>query len=107
MVLPDALGKFAPNMCAIMPERLANTDPFKQITEVVGSGPFRFKPNEYMAGSLSVYERFNEYKPREDGQPSFISGPKVVHFDRVEWHVIPDQTTVIAAMQAVELDRVT
>jgi peptide/nickel transport system substrate-binding protein len=35
---------------------------------------------------------------------TFISGPKVVHFDRVEWHVIPDQTTVIAAMQAGELD---
>jgi peptide/nickel transport system substrate-binding protein len=104
VVLPDALGKFGVNMCAMMPERLANTDPFKQVTEIVGSGPFRFKPDEHVAGSLYVYERFNNYKPREDGQPSFISGPKVVHFDRVEWHVIPDQTTVIAAMQAGELD---
>ena len=26
----------------MMPERLANTDPFKAITEAVGSGPFRF-----------------------------------------------------------------
>ncbi len=41
-LLPDALGKFGYNMCAIMPERLAGTDPFKQITEVVGSGPFHF-----------------------------------------------------------------
>ena len=104
VVLPDALGKFGINMCAIMPERLANTDPFKQVTEVIGSGPFRFRPDEHMAGSLYVYERFNEYKPREDGQPSFISGPKVVHFDRVEWHVIPDQTTAVAAMQAGEID---
>jgi len=104
VVLPDALGKFGVNICAIMPERLASTDPFKQITEVIGSGPFRFKPDEHVAGSLYVYERFNEYKPREDGQPSFISGPKVVHFDRVEWHIVPDQTTVIAAMQAGELD---
>jgi peptide/nickel transport system substrate-binding protein len=104
VVLPDALGKFAPMMCAIMPERLANTDPFKQIPEIIGSGPFRFKPDEHVAGSLYVYERFNEYKPREDGQPSFISGPKVVHFDRVEWHINPDQTTVIAALQAGELD---
>jgi peptide/nickel transport system substrate-binding protein len=104
VVLPDALGKFGVNICAIMPERLANTDPFKQIAEVVGSGPFRFKPDEHVVGSLYVYERFNDYKPREDGQPSFISGPKVVHFDRVEWHIIPDQTTVIAAMQAGELD---
>ena len=29
-------------MCAIMPERLAQTDPFKPVTEVVGSGPYRF-----------------------------------------------------------------
>ena len=27
----------------MMPERLAKTDPFTQVTEMVGSGPFRFK----------------------------------------------------------------
>jgi peptide/nickel transport system substrate-binding protein len=103
-VLPDALGKFGVNMCAIMPERLAGTDPFKQIAEVIGSGPFRFKTDEHVAGSRYVYERFGGYKPREDSKPSFISGPKIVHFDRVEWHIIPDQATVIAAMQTGELD---
>ena len=49
-LLPDALGKFGHNMCAIMPERLAGTDPFKQIAEVVGSGPFRFKMDEACTG---------------------------------------------------------
>jgi hypothetical protein len=39
-LLPDALGKYAANLYAIMPERLARTDPFTTITEVVGSGPF-------------------------------------------------------------------
>jgi peptide/nickel transport system substrate-binding protein len=34
----------ASNMCAVMPRRIAETDPFKPFTEVVGSGPFRFKP---------------------------------------------------------------
>ena len=38
-------------MPAMMPERLANTDPFTQITEMVGSGPFRFVANERVAGS--------------------------------------------------------
>ena len=57
-LLPDALGKWAGYMCAIMPERLASTDPFKQITEIVGSGPFRFKADERVQGSMSVYERF-------------------------------------------------
>ena len=102
--LPVALGKSAGNLCAIMPERLANTDPYKQITEVVGSGPFRFKGDEWVHGSLCVYERFREYKPREDGSPDGTAGPKVVHFDRVEWHIIPDPATAAAALRAGEMD---
>jgi peptide/nickel transport system substrate-binding protein len=104
IMLPDALGKFAVNICAIMPERLAGTDPFKQVTEVIGSGPFRFKADERVPGSLCVYERFEDYKPRENGQPNLISGPKIVHFDRVEWHINPDQTTNVMALQAGEID---
>ena len=103
-LLPDALGKFSVNMCAIMPERLAGTDPFKLITEVVGSGPFRFKADERVQGSLYVYERFGDYKPRGDGETDLLSGPKIVHFDRVEWHIIPDHGTATAALQAGEVD---
>jgi peptide/nickel transport system substrate-binding protein len=103
-LLPDALCHGASNMCAIMPERIAATDPFKQFTEVVGSGPFRFKADERVQGSLFVYERFAGYKPREDGESSFTSGPKIVHFDRVEWHVQPDPATKAAALQAGEMD---
>ena len=43
----------------IMPERLASTDPYKPITEMVGSGPYRFLASEHMAGARSVYERFS------------------------------------------------
>ncbi|MGD0108869.1 MAG: ABC transporter substrate-binding protein [Rhodopila sp.] len=103
-LLPDALGKFGCFMCAIMPERLANTDPFKSITEVIGSGPFRFKADERVSGSLYVYERFTDYKPREDGEADFVSGPKAAHFDRVEWHINPDEASVTAALQSGEID---
>ena len=103
-MLPDALGKFGANMCAIMPERLANTDPFKTVEEIIGSGPFRFKTSEHIPGSLHVYERFKDYKPRDEGVADFVSGPKVAHFDRVEWHVIPDQSSVVAALQTGEID---
>jgi peptide/nickel transport system substrate-binding protein len=57
-LLPDALAKTPPSMCPIMPERLAKTDPFKQVTEMVGSGPFRYVANERVSGSRVVYERF-------------------------------------------------
>ena len=34
----------------MMPERLANTDPFRSVTEFIGSGPFRFKADERVPG---------------------------------------------------------
>ena len=103
-LLPAALGKSPSPMCAMMPERIANTDPFKQITEIVGSGPFRYVQNERVPGSRNVYERFDKYKPREGGVPDWTAGPKVVHFDRVVWTTMPDDGTKSAALQNNEQD---
>ncbi|HBK05445.1 MAG TPA: ABC transporter substrate-binding protein [Acetobacteraceae bacterium] len=103
-LLPAALGKPGSSICAMMPERLALTDPFKPITEMVGSGPYRFKADERNVGSLSVYERNAAYVPCPSGTASFTAGPKVAHVDRVEWHVIPDVGTAAAAMQSGEMD---
>ncbi len=103
-LLPDMLGKVGSSICAMMPERLAKTDPFTQVPEMVGSGPFRFVANERVVGSLVVYEKFADYVPREGGAPQWTSGPKRVFLDRVEWHVVPDQATAAAAMQRKEID---
>ncbi len=103
-LLPEALGKVGFNMLPIMPQRLAETDPFKQVTEMVGSGPFRFVADERVVGARAVYAKFDGYRPREDGVASCTAGPKLVHFDRVEWNVIPDVATAAAAMQSGEAD---
>ncbi|HUB46073.1 MAG TPA: ABC transporter substrate-binding protein [Acetobacteraceae bacterium] len=103
-LLPNALGHAAANMCAMMPQHVAEGDPFKPIKETIGSGPFRFKADERVQGSLFVYQRFEGYRPRADGEASFTSGPKVVHFDRVEWHIQPDPATKAASLQAGEMD---
>ncbi len=104
-LLPDALCHGASNMCAIMPEHIASTDPFKAFTEVIGSGCRSSSwRNERVPGSFFAYQKFDKYKPREDGEASFVSGPKIVHFDRVEWHVQPDPATKSAALQAGEMD---
>jgi len=103
-LLPDALGKSPTSFPAMMPERLAQTDAFTQVTEMVGSGPYRFNAKERVVGSLLVYERFADYVPRADGTPDWTAGPKVAHFDRVEWHVIPDASTCLAALQTGEVD---
>jgi len=102
-LLPDALAVII-SVPVIMPERLARTDPFKQVAEMIGSGPFRFRADERVPGSRVVYERFDGYVPRPDGRAEFASGPKVVHFDRVEWTVVPDPATAAGAMASAEFD---
>ncbi len=88
----------------VMPERVAATDPFKQIQDATGSGPFRFKKDEFNSGSLIVYERNPAYVPRPDGVVSLTAGPKRVFFDRVEWQIITDAATAAAALQQGEID---
>lgn len=99
-----ALGQVSNSPAFIMPERIASTDPFTQIREAVGSGPFRFKPDEYNSGSMVVYTRNPDYVPVSSGTPSLTAGPKVAHFDRVEWHIITDAATAAAAIQTGEID---
>jgi peptide/nickel transport system substrate-binding protein len=103
-LLPNALGKTGTPMPCIMPERLAMTDPNRQVTEMVGSGPYRFKADERVPGSRVVYEKFAGYVPRADGPATFTAGPKVAHFDRLEWHVIPDGSTAVNALMNGEVD---
>lgn len=103
-LLAVGLGKSPTSFPAMMPERLAKTDAFKQVTEMVGSGPYRYKADERVVGSLSVYERFADYVPSPVGKPDWTAGPKIVHFDRVEWHIIPDASTAAGALQSGEVD---
>ena len=102
-LLPDALCKTSPSMCAIMPERLAKIDAFTQVTEMVGSGPFRFKADERIPGARAVWEKFAGYVPRNE-KAERTAGGKLVHFDRVEWQIMPDAGSVTGALQQGEID---
>ena len=103
-LLPDALGKSPSLMPAMMPERLAKTDAFTQVTEVIGSGPYRFLAKERVPGSRAVYAKFEDYVPRSGGTPDWTAGPKIVNFDRAEWTTIPDASTAASALQSGEQD---
>ncbi len=96
-----ALG--GPDICMIMPQRSAEVDPFKQISDTTGSGPFRFLPSERVSGSFYAYERFDKYVPRSE-PPSYWSGSKQVYVDRVEWRVIPDFAAAANAVTQGEVD---
>ncbi len=100
----EALGKLGGYCAFILPERLANPDPTKPVTEIIGSGPFRYLAQERVSGARNAYARFEGYVPREDGVADVMAGPKIVHFNRVEWHTIPDAATAAAALQAGEMD---
>ncbi|HEY1413432.1 MAG TPA: ABC transporter substrate-binding protein, partial [Rhodopila sp.] len=50
-LLRTALAEYS---CAIMPTRLAQTDPMQQIPEAIGSGPFKFLADERIPGSRVV-----------------------------------------------------
>jgi peptide/nickel transport system substrate-binding protein len=102
-LLINALGKLSSNVPFMMPERLAETDPFKQIPEAVGSGPFKFVKAEWVPGNKAVFVKNTEYVPRKE-PPSFASGGKVAKVDRVEWLYIPDSATASAALNAGEVD---
>jgi peptide/nickel transport system substrate-binding protein len=102
--LPNALGKNGASVPIIMPERLAATPATQQVTEMVGSGPYRFVANERLAGARVVYARNEQYVPRPDGKPDRTAGPKRAFFERVEWQIIPDQSTAAAALMNGEID---
>jgi peptide/nickel transport system substrate-binding protein len=98
-----ALGKVGTPCCFIMPERIAKTDPFKQIEEYVGSGPMRFVRADWKPGALAAFERFKDYVPRSE-PANWWAGGRVVSFDRIEWVIMPDPATASAALQNGEVD---
>ncbi len=100
--LPYFLSKAQPQP-VIVPERLAATDPYQQLTEIVGCGPFRFVPDEYVSGIRAVFTKFDHYTPRPE-PPSYFAGGHHAKVDRIEWRVIPDSATAANALAAGEVD---
>ena len=97
------LGKSTSNFPFMMPKRIAETDPNTQITELIGSGPFIFKKDEWKPGEKAVYVKNAKYKPRAE-PPSGFAGGKVVKVDRVEWVWIADAQTQVNALLNGEID---
>jgi len=87
----------------IMRERDAMNPAEKAVTEIVGSGPFRFVASEYVPGSQIVYVRNPDYVPRDEPASGFAGG-KRVYVDRVEFRIMPDPATASAALQKGEID---
>src|SRR5271170_4044484 len=98
-----ALGKNNTPVAFVMPERIAKTDPFKQISEYIGSGPMRFSKSEWVPGAKAVFEKFADYVPRQE-PASWLAGGKKIDSERIEWITIADAATASAALQSGEVD---
>ncbi|WP_376091414.1 ABC transporter substrate-binding protein [Roseomonas sp. CCTCC AB2023176] len=97
-----AMGK-SQNPCFVMPERVASTDPFQQVRDASGSGPFRFVQGEWNPGQRAVWTRFEGYQPRQE-PPDGLAGGRVPRLDRIEWTVISDSATAASALVTGEQD---
>lgn len=102
MVL-DALAKPSGFPPVILPERLAKLPATAPMTEVLGSGPYIFKRDEWVPGNKAVFVRNPNYVARSE-PPSGLSGSKKSHFDRVEWLYLPDSNSAVAALKRGEVD---
>jgi peptide/nickel transport system substrate-binding protein len=99
----ESLGKPSSNVPFMMPARIAATSAGDQITEVVGSGPFKFVKDEWKPGNQVVYVRNPDYVPRNEA-PSGSTGGKKVYVDKVIWRYMPDPWDAAEALAAGEID---
>lgn len=101
----DTLGKASLSPLFMMPKRIAQKEPSQILgaDDMIGSGPFIFKRDEWQPGVKTVYVRNPRYKPRSE-PPSGLAGAKVAHIDRVEWVWIPDPQTQANALMQGEID---
>lgn len=102
-LLLDSLAKISSRPAFMMPKRIVEASADKAVSEMIGSGPFKFVAEEFRPGVKVVYEKNTDYLPRSE--PSdWTSGGKVVNVDKVEWVSMPDAMTAANALLNGEVD---
>jgi peptide/nickel transport system substrate-binding protein len=54
----EAIARGSASFPFMVPEHIARTDPYKQITDPTGSGPYKFNLSEFAPGSFASYSKF-------------------------------------------------
>lgn len=101
----EALAKSSSYPPFIMPARIAQADLTKPITEMVGSGPFMFKKEEWVPGNKIVWVKNPHYVARKESADG-LSGSKAAKLERVEWQIMPDANTQAQALRRGEIDMI-
>lgn len=99
----ESISKVSSFPAVIMPARVVKAAGRTPVTETTGSGPFKFKRDEWVPGSRLVFVRNTDYVGRSE-PASFLAGNKQGQVDRIEWRLLPDATSAASALRAGEVD---
>jgi peptide/nickel transport system substrate-binding protein len=97
------LGKTSTSVPVIMREKEALVDPNTQVTEAIGSGPFKFAKEQWVPGSKTVYLKNADYVPRKEPART-LAGGKIPGVDRIELIWMSDPQTAMQALVNGEID---
>lgn len=101
----DNLAKYAPVAPFMYPKRLIAAGPDTPMTEVVGSGPYKFDKQAWQPGSKIVLRRNPDYVARTEPQ-DVLAGSRAGGMDEIDIQIIPDSQTAISALLAGEVDMI-
>ena len=99
----ESLAKESSPVPFIMPQRIASAPASQAITEVIGSGPYKFVQADFQAGVKATYVKFADYVPRREPASAFAPG-KLAEIDPLELVNIPDSQTAVNALRNGEID---
>ena len=101
----ESLGKTRTSVPSSCARRTRSPTRNTQVTEAIGSGPFKFAKDQWVPGSKTVYLKNADYVPRPGNEPpSSFSGSKIPKVDRIELVWISDPQTAMSALVNGEVD---
>ncbi len=100
LVLID-LAYNSANMPAIMPARIATAAGKEEITEYIGTGPYRLEA--WNRGQNLVLTRFEDYAARSEPADG-TAGDRTPHYDTITYNYVPDASTILLGIESGEYD---
>jgi peptide/nickel transport system substrate-binding protein len=84
----------------IMPREIAEASPQSNLTEIIGTGPYRFV--EYRPDELVRVVRFEDYTPI-DSPSNYQGGLKNAYVDEILFRIVPEASTRLAGLEQGDL----
>lgn len=101
----DGLAKVSSFPAFIMPTALATLPTSQPINQVLGSGPYVFERSQWMPGSKIIFKRNPNYVG-PTAAASGLSGNKAPATPNLEWDILPDANSAVAALTSGEIDMI-